>query len=102
MDGKADLHMHSTYSDGALSPGDVIVKAKEAGLQTISITDHDSVGGLEETLALGKQYEIEVVPGVELSATLNDHEIHILGYFMDHHNKVLLDSLAGFREERMR
>ncbi len=102
MDGKADLHMHTTYSDGALLPHDVVVKAKGAGLRTISITDHDTVGGLEESLALGKQYDIEVIPGVELSATMNDREIHILGYFMDHHNQILLDSLAEFRVERLR
>jgi len=102
VDGKADLHMHTTYSDGVFSPCELLARVKDAGLQVISITDHDSVSALEDAVAIGRQLEIEVIPGMELSATLDNREIHILGYFMDFRNKVLLDSLAEFREERMR
>jgi len=94
--------MHTTYSDGVFSPYELLARVKEAGLQVISITDHDSVSGLEDAISIGRELDIEVIPGMELSTTLDNREIHILGYFMDHRNKVLLDSLAEFREERLR
>lgn len=94
--------MHTIYSDGALSPPELIAKAKDAGLQVVSITDHDSVSGLEEAFEAARNLQLEVVPGMELSAMMNGFEIHILGYFMDFRDKSLLDSLAGFREERLR
>jgi len=102
VDGKADLHMHTVFSDGALTPTELLRKVKEAGLEVVSITDHDSVSGLAEATELGKQIGIEVIPGMELSATLGNSEVHILGYFMDYLNKDLLDSLAEFREQRLR
>jgi predicted metal-dependent phosphoesterase TrpH len=102
MDGKADLHIHTLYSDGALSPAEVVQAAYTAGLSTISITDHDSVSALEEATELGRTLGVEVIPGVELSAAVDDTEIHILGYFFDFQNEVLLESLAEFREERLR
>lgn len=102
MDGIADLHMHTTYSDGALSPYELVKKAKSSCLSIISITDHDSVNGLEEAQGIAKEFEIEVVPGMELSATLNGEEVHILGYFMDFHNTALLDFLTLSREERLK
>jgi len=102
VDAKADLHLHSTYSDGALSPYELVKKAKAAGLEIISITDHDSVGALDEAIEIGKEFDVEVIPGVELSATLDDLEVHILGYFFDYHDKTLLESLAVFREKRLR
>ena len=100
MDGRADLHLHTIHSDGALAPRALLVKAKDAGLCTISITDHDSVGAVDEAIQAGRTLDIEVVPGVELSASYQDGEIHILGYFFDVSNKILLDALAVFREKR--
>lgn len=94
--------MHTVHSDGTLSPAEVIGKAAEAGLAVISITDHDTVSGLEEAIASGRNAGLEVVPGVELSALTDDGEIHVLGYFIDHTNKELVDTLAEFREERLR
>ena len=102
MDVKADLHLHTTYSDGALSPFELIKKAKGAGLDIISITDHDSVGAVNEAVEIGKTLDLEIIPGMELSANLDQLEIHILGYFMDYHDKSLLESLAVFREKRLR
>ncbi|HEY6190782.1 MAG TPA: PHP domain-containing protein [Bacteroidota bacterium] len=102
METKADLHLHTTYSDGALSPYELIKKARGAGLDIISITDHDSVGAIEEAVAIGKEFDLEVIPGMELSANLDQLEVHILGYFMDYRNKSLLESLAVFREKRLR
>src|SRR5437867_4066243 len=102
MNGKADLHLHTTYSDGALSPYDLIKKAKSVGLVAISITDHDSVGALDVASEMGKVLEIEVIPGMELSASVDDLEVHILGYFMDYRDKKLLDALSVFQEKRLR
>ena len=102
VEGKADLHTHTIHSDGALSPLDLIAKAASHGLAAISITDHDTVHAIEELLPLDHQFKVEVIPGIELSATYNGSEIHILGYFIDIHNKVLAESLATFREERLK
>ena len=100
MERKADLHTHTTHSDGALSPYELITKAKNAGLSIISITDHDSVSALEEAVEFGKESGVEVIAGMELSTSFNDQEIHILGYFVDYRSKTLLDALAVFRGRR--
>lgn len=100
--GKADLHMHTSYSDGVYSPAELLSKARKAVLSTIAITDHDHVGAIDEASALGRQMGIEVVPGVELSISLRDKDLHILAYFFDPGNKTLLDYLAFFRGERLK
>ena len=102
MEDKADLHMHTTYSDGVFSTSELVKKAKGAGLQIISITDHDNVGAIDEAMELGSAEGIEVIPGVELSAGVGEHEVHILAYFFDHKNQHLLDYLKFFRIERIR
>ena len=98
----ADLHLHTIYSDGVLTPYELVQKAAKAGLSVISITDHDNVGAIEEAIECGKSCGIEVVPGVELSVELNEKDVHVLAYFFDYKNKRLLDYLARFREERLR
>jgi 3',5'-nucleoside bisphosphate phosphatase len=96
-----DLHMHTAYSDGALSPEEVVRKAAGKGLAAVAITDHDTVGGLEEALAAGSACGIDVIPGIELSAMWGDREIHILGYFLDFRDTSLLKYLAFFRSKRI-
>ena len=59
MNAKADLHLHTTYSDGALSPYELVKKAKAAGLEIISITDHDSVGAFDEAIEIGKEFDVD-------------------------------------------
>jgi len=100
MEGKADLHMHTIHSDGTLTPGELVRRGKSAGLTTISITDHDNVGGIDEAKAIGDELDVDVIAGVELSAAVNEQDIHILGYFVDTKNQDLLDHLAFFRYER--
>jgi predicted metal-dependent phosphoesterase TrpH len=100
MDGKADLHLHTLYSDGALPPRDLLEQARLAGLTTISITDHDNTGGLQEAQAQGALLGIEVIPGVELSTSVNGQDIHLLGYFFDSGDRILQEYLALFRTER--
>ncbi len=102
MDGKADLHLHTVYSDGALPPRDLLDQARRAGLTTISITDHDNTGALQEALDHGMQLGIEVIPGVELSTTIEGQDIHLLGYFFDPENRTLQEYLTLFRTERYR
>jgi predicted metal-dependent phosphoesterase TrpH len=100
VDGRADLHLHTIHSDGALTPRELLVKAKNAGLGIISITDHDSVNAVVDAVQVGKDLAVEVVPGMELSASYRNGEIHILGYFFDYTNKALLEALTIFREKR--
>lgn len=102
MQERADLHLHTSYSDGVYSPTEIVIKAKEAGLKIISITDHDSVGGLDEAIEVGKQNNIEVIAGMELSASYEDSEVHILGYFIDYKNEHLVEKLSGFQAERLK
>ncbi len=90
---KADLHMHTNYSDGKLSPRQLIDEAKKSGLSIISITDHDNVNAIGEAVSYGKENGVQVIPGVEISTDLGETEVHILGYFIDYKNKKLLDFL---------
>jgi predicted metal-dependent phosphoesterase TrpH len=99
---RADLHLHTTYSDGVLSPSDIVAKSHDARLAVISITDHDNVGAIDEAIEWGKDVDIEVITGLELSVALNDKDIHLLAYFFDHTNQRLLDYLSFFRRERLK
>lgn len=92
--GYADLHLHTTASDGALAPSQVVKNAKDLGFRCIAITDHDSTEGIDEALHAGKQLGIEVIPGIELSTIDGKREIHILGYFIDQTNQRLQTVLA--------
>lgn len=97
-----DLHIHTVYSDGTYTPEKVVCKAKELGLKAISITDHDTVSGLEEALSVGKRIGVEVVPGVEMSADAGEDEIHILGYYFDWKDSHFLSQLEKFQTARAR
>lgn len=102
MKSKIDLHTHTYYSDGFYSPKELILKAKEKGIDLISITDHDSINSLDEALEAGKKHGVEVIPGVEISTDISDREIHILGYFIDPTNRELEHYLKFFRDERIK
>lgn len=98
-----DLHVHTTASDGTMTPGDVVKLAAKNDLAAISITDHDTIDGIDEAVSSGKEYGIEVIPGIELSCALNKKEIHILGYYIDYKNKDFtyrLDKLKEIRDNR--
>ena len=87
-----DLHTHSLCSDGAQTPADVVRSAKEAGLAAIALSDHDCIVGVQEAIDTGKVLGVEVIPAVELSAQ-SDTELHILGYFIDIHNRKLQEAM---------
>lgn len=96
-----DLHTHTKYSDGGLTPTQLVERAKKIGLRAIAVTDHDSVAGLPEAVMAGQKLGVEVVPGIELTAHENvDHEFHILGYFIDYTNSELIEKLTFYQSER--
>ncbi|UZQ84176.1 PHP domain-containing protein [Thermoanaerobacter sp. RKWS2] len=96
----ADLHMHSKASDGTNSPSEVVRLAKEHGLSCISLTDHDTIDGLEEAIGASSRYEIEVIPGIEFNCYYQDQEIHILGYFINYHDKNFTEKLEEMKKLR--
>jgi hypothetical protein len=96
----ADLHTHTTYSDGLLSPPEVVSQAKAANLRAIAITDHDEISGIDAALNAAKTLNIEIVSGVELSVTHKGIDVHVLGYFVDHHNPKLIAFVKDFQQER--
>lgn len=97
---RADLHTHTTASDGLHKPSENVRMAAEAGLAAIAVTDHDTVAGLEEARAAAKAHGIELVPGVEISTAYDGQDIHILGYYADDRDPVFLDRLASQRKVR--
>lgn len=97
---KADLHIHTHFSDSSLSPKEVVEYAHTKGLKTIGITDHDIVDGIDEAIKWAKLYDMEIIPGVELSVQRQEKELHILGYFIDWKNEWLNEELKLFREVR--
>lgn len=78
-----DLHAHTFYSDGVLSPEELVGYAASKGIQTLAITDHDTVAGLHEALRSGNEHNVDIIPGVELTAGDGSGEYHILGYYID-------------------
>lgn len=103
---KVDLHIHTTFSDGRLTPSEVVKISHERGLKFIAITDHDTVDGIPE--ALDEERKLgspEVIPGIEINTNYHDDEVHILGYFIDYEKsylKQLLGELLKKRIERTR
>ena len=98
---KVDLPTHSSCSDGNFPPPQLLNILKNSGLSIASLTDHDSVNGVSEAIDYGNKIGITVIPGVEISSDLDDQEIHILGYFVDHKNKKLLEFLNASRDLRI-
>ncbi len=99
---KVDLHLHTTCSDGNLSPIELVNKAVAVGLNVISITDHDSTEGLDETIAeSGKLPLLSIIPGIELSTDIPGNEVHMLGYFINYEDEHFQVVLKEFREGRI-
>lgn len=104
MAGNIDLHTHTMYSDGGLTPNQLVVKAKEAGLKAIALTDHDNTAATEVAMLKGKELGVEVVPAIELTAYLDEDsdvsDLHILGYFIDIRDRDLRKKLEFYQKER--
>lgn len=96
-----DLHAHTIKSDGSLSPKELVKLAKDINLSAVAITDHDTVDGLDEAILYGKEYDIKVVPGVELSTDYEGKDIHLVGLFIDHKNENFSTKLKDFVDSRV-
>ena len=103
MHPRFDLQSHSTHSDGALEPAEVVRRAAQAGVELLALSDHDTVSGVSEALAAGERLGVRVVSAVEISAidhrpgdveTQRGRELHILGYNIDHTGPLLTARLA--------
>lgn len=88
-----DLHVHSTISDGTLSPEELAVYAKQKGLNSMALTDHDTIAGIEACTAKGIELGIEIIPGIEFSANHHGKEVHILGYYINPKDAILTNRL---------
>lgn len=94
-----DLHAHTTYSDGTLTPKELVQAAAAAGVRALAITDHDSLNGWDEAIAAAQDYNVEIVPGIELSTVYNERSLHILGFYPNR-NK-LQEPLRELQQKRL-
>ncbi|HYH68053.1 MAG TPA: PHP domain-containing protein [Urbifossiella sp.] len=100
---RADLHVHTTASDGEYTPSQVAALAREAGLSAVAVTDHDTLAGVAEARDAASSFggkPLEVVSGVEISTDLDGRELHLLGYFVRHDHAELSDALRRVCERR--
>lgn len=98
---RIDLHIHTTYSDGQLTPIEILAEARNKNFDTISITDHDCINGYLLADEYATEYGIELVPGVEVSSYCQDKEVHILGYYFDPTFRDLKKMLTFHMEKRI-
>lgn len=97
----ADLHLHTTASDGRLSPRALVRLAARKGIKVIAVTDHDSTEGIDDALDEARFFpELTVIPGVEISTDVKDGEVHLLGYYVDHEDANFQALLARQRDSR--
>lgn len=97
-----DLHVHTSASDGALSPCQIVDLAIASAIQGIAITDHDTINGLEPAILYKNENEfsIDIIPGIEMNTEAGEQEVHILGYYIDYHNSRLIKRLEEIRWAR--
>ncbi|WP_368499364.1 PHP domain-containing protein [Herbiconiux sp. A18JL235] len=96
-----DLHTHSRVSDGTEAPAELVRAAKDAGLGTVALTDHDSTAGWAEAVAEASRVGVTFIPGMELSTRIGWSSVHLLAYLFDPENVDLLDATARIREARL-
>lgn len=96
----ADLHAHTTVSDGTLTPRELVQLAAEKGLAAVGITDHDTTDGVTTALTAGREFGVWVVPGIELNTDIEDGHVDILGYFIDIINEEFQNTLTKIRDAR--
>jgi predicted metal-dependent phosphoesterase TrpH len=100
-----DLHMHTTASDGRLTPVELVARAAAAGLSTISVTDHDTVASIDEVTTAAEKAGIRVIPGIEITSIEDGRDVHMLGYLFDKESpqlSALLVSQRALRVSRVR
>ena len=98
---EVDLHLHTTASDGLLTPAELIARVGESSLKVIAVADHDSTDGIDEALeAMRAHPQLTLIPAVEIGTEEGETELHLLGYFIDHRNAALQAALGCLRESR--
>ncbi|MGE5630895.1 MAG: PHP domain-containing protein [Caulobacteraceae bacterium] len=97
---KADLHIHTSASDGLFSPEEVVRWAGLKRMKAIAITDHDTINGIDPAIEASVKYNIEIIPGIELSTIYEEKEVHILGYCIDYKQEWFLEMLAKIQNSR--
>src|SRR5271168_4676038 len=105
MAGSADLHLHTLFSDGTFTPEELAQRGAQVGLAAMALTDHDTVEGCPRMGQACQGLGIEFIPGTELTAEFEGHEVHLLGYFLDVQQPKLLSEIKKFqdvRQERIR
>lgn len=97
---KIDLHTHSKFSDGTLTPTELVILAKKSGLSALALTDHDTVDGIAEAIDAGTKYNVEIIPGIEISTFYKNKEVHIVGLFVDHNSPKFHQALGSELDRR--
>ncbi len=96
-----DLQSHSTRSDGALEPADVVARAAQAGVELLALSDHDTIEGVPQAVAAGREHGVRITPSSEISSVAGRHaDLHVVGYELDVEDSTLQDALADFRADR--
>ena len=96
-----DLHCHSTFSDGTLTPDELVARAAQRGVAVLALTDHDDTGGLAAAQAAAQRHGLKLIDGVEISVTWRGHTIHVVGLGIDSSNVALQAGLAATRAGRI-
>jgi len=96
----ADLHIHTTYSDGSFTPQEIVDKAIDKGFNTIAISDHDTLDGIKPALKYAENKDLEVIPAIEFSTFRGKAEIHVLGYFIDYEDESLKKQVKKIYDAR--
>jgi len=97
-----DLHLHTTASDGLLAPSALVARAAACGLETISVTDHDTLAGIAEAGDAAHRHSLRLVSGAEITAVENGRDVHMLAYFIDPSNAAFATFLKAQRSDRLR
>lgn len=96
-----DLHAHTIYSDGGLTPIALVMRAHELGLKTLAVTDHDNVSAIEVATIKGAELGVEIIPGIELTSYVDENlDLHILGYFINRKDRHLNERLEFYKKQR--
>lgn len=98
---KIDLHMHTTASDGASTPEELVNTCLDLGLETIAVTDHDNVTNVQKAQQFGREKGLKVISGIEISTYRGEAEYHILGYYVDIENDALLGLTEAILDSRV-
>ncbi|RMH14834.1 MAG: PHP domain-containing protein [Gammaproteobacteria bacterium] len=95
-----DLHCHSHFSDGVFDPEKLVYEAAREGVNTLALTDHDTVEGIERAISAGYEYGVKVIPGIEISTTWENKTVHIIGLGVSINDNALCNGIAGLRRQR--